>query len=535
MKVPIAQEQVDTISGVNLVPKAESSRPAKDAFGENVAEARGQVARSISNAGDVVAQHAIQQAKWKAERFATDTLESMKSEIDSALINPDPVDVTDAQGNVVGKRPAGFLQRMGSDSEGATREADQTFKTILDKYMGKVKSPAIADMLYGPAVSYISSKGNDVTSHEAKQLRLAFTNSQTKALGNLTQEAATHITPDVVKNRANLNRALFAPGGMKDRIDQLNKFNGKGDADTDASSFRDWAGRAIEQSAINITTKYGEEAGMAQLTSFQKYMDSKKFNEAATTIAKIQRQINSKASYLSRVETQATTHELIDLANNGILAPGYLEEKFLTKKIANSTYKELQEKTTSDVGPTAGTDPQTYYDLTHMLLKEGTDPTAAMDAILRANNDGKLSQADARKIYEMHLVPSKDGYKNLEQAMGGGFDKTKEVFEANLKAIKEKNSWTNVAMRKFEGFFHQLNPAEKTVKVTESMQTLIDHVQKKNTPPHEYPVVADAITAAENLKKHPVWAALPKNGRKGIDRFNNKVIVYPDGRVVRAE
>lgn len=237
--------------------------------------------------------------------------------------------------------------------------------------------------------------------------------------------------------------------------------------------------------------------------------------------------------YAVRMANVETTHELIDMANNGLDIKQPLEEAFLTKRIANSTYKALQEQTNSKVGPTAGTDNQTYYDITHYLLSKDADPVQATNRIIKANSEGKLSLVDMKKIYDMHLIPTPEGRKSIDDAFSNGkFEQIKAVYDANEKAMTDKKQWWRTGF----GLFNQNTAGpDKEKKVAESTQKLVDAVNQEQIKPEDIPVAAEKILSSERLKQHPTWAALPEKGRKGVDRFGNKVIVYPNGRVVRAE
>jgi hypothetical protein len=246
------------------------------------------------------------------------------------------------------------------------------------------------------------------------------------------------------------------------------------------------------------------------------------------------RQVVTKEHFAQRVERQDLVHDLTDQANNGILSGQTLEEAFLTKGISNSTYTSLQQNANSPVGPTAETDHQTYYNLTHYLLQDNVDPIVAIKKILDANSEGKLSRADQQKLFDMHLTPTKNGDVSLKDMIEAkpkdSFDKLKQVYDERIKNINEKRKWFRPA---FQSFNEAFTGPDRIKNISEAQQTLLDSVQKNNLKDGEILKEADKITAAANLKKHPEWGILPDTGQSGQDRFKNKVIVYPDGRVVR--
>ena len=236
-------------------------------------------------------------------------------------------------------------------------------------------------------------------------------------------------------------------------------------------------------------------------------------------------------SHAVNVENAQTTHELIDMSNNGLDITVPLEQAFLTKRISNSTYKALEDKTNSPVGPTSRTDPKTYYDITHYLLNPNADTEKATNDILEAQAKGKLSPKDARKIYDMALAPKDGTYKSLNQINSENFEQVKEESDLKVAEIKERRSYIRLAQDVFDDYFNEGNEKE----VVESMQLLIDALLEGSIKVEDVPRVAEQIKARNNLKRKPAWAALPKEGRTGYDQFGNKVVVYPDGRVVRAE
>ena len=262
-------------------------------------------------------------------------------------------------------------------------------------------------------------------------------------------------------------------------------------------------------------------------------IDGKEKNTMLKSIDTKAKQIEINANFAERVQRQNDTHELIDLSNNSLLTPSKLEEYFKTNRISNSTYKALQDTLDSPVGPTANTDKKTYYDLTNSLLKENVDPEKSMVEILKANADGKLSKEDAKKLYEMHLIPSSEGFKSLANTQGGDeFTKMKQNFDSQIAAVADKRNWFKSAFRNFNEFFSGVDKEKNVVGAT---QKLIDNITNNKIKNEDIPAEADKIIGQENLKSHPDWAKLPEKGKKGVDRFGNKVVVYPDGRIVKAE
>lgn len=258
--------------------------------------------------------------------------------------------------------------------------------------------------------------------------------------------------------------------------------------------------------------------------------------DKATRSAEIQiRQNTVKAHFAERIRRADDTHELVDLANNGLLKADKLEEYFKTKRISNSLYNDLQQKIDSVVGPTADTDPQTYYDLTNSLLDEKVDREKVTHDILKANADGKLSALDAKKIYEMHLTPSGDQFTSLQDQAttqtGDDFAKIKNAYDAKNKSIEDKRKWLKPAIDAITSFF--TGPTKLTDTVS-AIKQLYDNISKNKTPNDGIQSEADKIIGQENLKKYPnIFAGASENGTDGWARGGIPVTVYKDGRVVR--
>jgi hypothetical protein len=248
------------------------------------------------------------------------------------------------------------------------------------------------------------------------------------------------------------------------------------------------------------------------------------------------KQIEKNTAFVERVKRQELTHDLINQANNGVLTGPKLEEAFLTKQISNTTYNSLQDNVISPVGPTSGTDKQTYYELTRYLLSDRANPEEAINRILNANSQGKLSRNDQKKLYEMHIMPTEAGNVSVIDAVNNQsqakFDQMKAQYDERVKAINEHRRWFSPAFKTFDAYF---TGPTKEDDVADATQQLIDSIQSNKIRNEDIPAEADKILGQSNLKKHPEWMALPKNGRTGTDRYGNKVIVYPDGRVVRAQ
>jgi hypothetical protein len=263
-------------------------------------------------------------------------------------------------------------------------------------------------------------------------------------------------------------------------------------------------------------------------------IDAKEKMKMLRSAEVLNRQVITKENFAGRIQRANLVHDLTDQSNNGILKGQTLEEAFLTKGISNTTYTSLKDNAISPVGPTSGTDHQTYYDLTHYLLSKNVDPEVAISKILDANAKGTLSRDDQKKLYDMHLTPSADENVSLKDLVGempqNKFDKLKQEYDAKIKSINDKKSWFKPA---FQSFNEAFTGPDRIQKISESTQQLVSNIQTNNIKKEDYLNEADKITAASNLKSHPEWKSLPETGASGRDRFGNQVTVFPNGKVVR--
>lgn len=272
-------------------------------------------------------------------------------------------------------------------------------------------------------------------------------------------------------------------------------------------------------------------------------LDDSSSAKVLNAIDQMTKRIEKNSAFIEKVKKQETTHNLTVLANNGLLTGPKLEEAFLTKSISNTTYNSLHENTISPVGPTSGTDKQTYYNLTHYLLSDNANPEEAIKRILDANSQGKLSREDQKKLYEMHIMPTDAGNVSVADSVNNQsqakFDQMKSAYDAQVKALNDKKHWWKPAFKTFDAYF---TGPTKEADVTDATRQLIDNVQKNSIKNEDIPAEANKIVGMSNLKKRPEWSSLPEKGRPAHDRFSPKdasgrkiddLIVFPDGRVIR--
>lgn len=282
--------------------------------------------------------------------------------------------------------------------------------------------------------------------------------------------------------------------------------------------------------AIKANIKNGlYEAGGVTISASEK---SKLMTKAEVK----ERRIATNENFAERIRRSNTTHELIQMANNDVLDPGELEEKFINKEISNSTYLALQQHTTSPVGPSAQTEPQTYHALITSLLKMSENPSdknveEARNMVLNANSDGKLSREDASKIYQMHFGQSKSLQESLGEEAGGDFNEMKARQDAIDADLKDKTNYLKTAYNMIKPYFYGVQSDES---ITNALKNIYTNVLSGGGENKEIITEADKEIARELLKQHPEWGKLPESGRSGVDRYGNKVVVYPDGRVVMA-
>ena len=187
-----------------------------------------------------------------------------------------------------------------------------------------------------------------------------------------------------------------------------------------------------------------------------------------------------------------------------------LDEAYLNKTISRSFYDHMKKATDSPFGPTANTDPATFYDLTNTLVQPETTPERAREALLAAAADGKLSSEDSKKLYSMHLIPGEEGPQSLKDVLGpkaqGDFETIKNLADAQKKQLDDKkNAWHSA----FKFMDHTLDNDQQAV--TQARQKLYDRMAKSNSkdPMAEAPV----ILFEDFAKQNPQVKTFPKEGK----------------------
>ncbi len=246
-----------------------------------------------------------------------------------------------------------------------------------------------------------------------------------------------------------------------------------------------------------------------------------------------ERQIMANNNAQTRIVREERTHDLIQKANNHVLEATELEEAFNNGEISNSTFNSLNGYQNGIVGPSADTDKVAYQELIQALLTDNVSPEKSRNMILDANTEGKISRDDAKKIYNMHFGSANN--PSVAEALGGeqtqqDFASIKANFDAEQEALKDKKGFLKTAYNMAKSFFG----TNKDENITEAIQNVYKEVLDNNGESKDIPIAMEKQLSKANLKKHPEWAKIPEKGANGVDRFGNKVTVYPDGRVVRS-
>lgn len=215
------------------------------------------------------------------------------------------------------------------------------------------------------------------------------------------------------------------------------------------------------------------------------------------------RQNEKKAKYIQQQKQADVQHYLMDLQNNGLLRPQDLEESFLTKQISNTFYSSMKKVMDNPDVVTAQTDRQTYYDLTHDLVNGDMSEEQASVKILEAVSAGKLSQEDAKKIYQMNLIPLGQNRTSIEGAFSQSelksqFDKIKNSVDKRNKELAEQKSWLRSGMSMISNFFS--NSKDKSVEATRS---LYDRVFSNNVSAKDIPLEASKIIKESARQEYP--------------------------------
>lgn len=201
-QVPVYDQQVQA-----QAPQFETGQvlpPPQAAFGGDVAQAMGKLGGSISEAGNVLAQHAIEVNRMKTEQQAYDGATSVGSKLQNLMFNSSG---TDDQGN---PKP-GLLNRQGAAATGSTEEFDQAYQQLKAQALDQIGSPEGKQMLNRLLDRSYMPMRERVIQNESKQQRQGYNDSVDSYLKQSVANAG----------------ALTDPALMNDAINQANEVQDK--------------------------------------------------------------------------------------------------------------------------------------------------------------------------------------------------------------------------------------------------------------------------------------------------------------------
>lgn len=246
--------------------------------------------------------------------------------------------------------------------------------------------------------------------------------------------------------------------------------------------------------------------------------------------AKEMEKAQKRLDYLKKRRQSETADNLMVASITKTLTPQMVEEAKLNGSISDKTFNALSKKiTTFNIGPTEKRNGPAYMELVNKLVNPATKPEDARTALLEAQAEGKISEEDFKKLYQMHLIPAGSGFESLKDAMGVGptkmdFDQVVAKDTERKQAIVDRNDWFRSV-----GDFIQSFTGRNQAAAADITNKVYDKVQAENVKPEDMHGVASKILSQEILKAHPEIKSAPKTGLVWKDAHGGKIRVFPDG------
>ena len=143
--------QVDPVTP--NVPDPINPGAVRAAFGENVYQANQQIGQQVSNIGEMLGKHAIEQKQLQDDAFVANQDIKHSMEVERMLNDPEK----------------GYLNRMGLQSTGSLKDFDKTFNDYAQKEINSVRDSRLKAKISNNLMRTYQSAYVKVSSHEATQ------------------------------------------------------------------------------------------------------------------------------------------------------------------------------------------------------------------------------------------------------------------------------------------------------------------------------------------------------------------------------
>jgi hypothetical protein len=208
--------------------------------------------------------------------------------------------------------------------------------------------------------------------------------------------------------------------------------------------------------------------------------------------------------------------------NLGKLDPAAVKEQMLiheadpAKGITPKLAKALLKGHESSLSLDAKTDSDLYKKLVRDMVDPASDPEQVRVDIINANAEGKLSKGDMNELYQLNLIPTKEGqFTSVFKVFG------EDIAERDIENARKSLLSKTISM---------LMPVVPSLAF-HLVKDFITHIGKKGVSDKDIPKIANEFKKQYRLKARPEIASYPETGCKHMDELGNVATVYPDGRV----
>lgn len=414
------------------------------------------------------------------------------------------------------------IQNRASQDPDVTPEKHKKYQDELDQARNEAAS--------GISLPYNRSLFNYSAEHRTKVAKITVDNAFTKRTIDSAKAELTNFMDNQKNKYISTDNPLLRQNAILERDHKIDEMVNSGFmARNDAEKAKLAANKQWNEDKMAFDVNRDPYTAAEELKKgeegFYRGLDAKLREEYRV-------KAETRVNYLDKRKQEEGAHDLMVAAITGNLTPAMVEEKKLTNTITDRMYGALVRKVKSSaLGPTDKKNGPAYMAVVNTLLNPDTKPEDARVALLEAQAAGKISEADFKKIYQMHLIPTPrngerasltDLFGQKQQAHD--FDAVVEKDTERTEAVKEKNSFLKSAvdyLQSFTGNNHD--------KASEMTNKLYDKALTENNKPEEYHGIASQMLSKELLKAHPEIKSVPKTGVIWTDAHNNKIRVFPDG------
>lgn len=200
------------------------------------------------------------------------------------------------------------------------------------------------------------------------------------------------------------------------------------------------------------------------------------------------------------------------------LNPDHVEMELLRGRLREKDAKSMLTALKSPLAVDAKTDFETYKETAKFLNNQGTDVDASRGKLLEEYSNGKLAFSDLKKLYELPIIPTDEGYKSLDILAG------QQAVSDDMAAINRIRIAS--AMKILDKF---ITPLHVNFLHTKNM---LDAIASGSLSPEASVAHAFETVKKQRIQDRPEILQFPeKTGRKMIDPGTGTVVtVYPDGK-----